>query len=107
MNLLNGLNVSCMDKLEDMVRVRLRIEGRVQGVFFRASTVERANRLGAKGWVRNCPDGTVEVVAEGERKKLADFATWCGHGPPGAHVRNVDLQWEDFQGEFADFRVKR
>lgn len=107
MNLLNGLNVSGMDKLEDMVRVRLRIKGMVQGVFFRAATVERANRLGVKGWVRNCPDGTVEVVAEGERKKLADLATWCDHGPPGAHVHNVEVKWEDYQGEFKDFRIRR
>ena len=107
MNLLNGLNVGGMDKLEDMVRVYLRIEGRVQGVFFRASAQEEAGRLGLKGWVRNCPDGSVEVVAEGERKKIDDLVGWCHHGPPGARVNDVRLQWDDFQNEFPDFRIKR
>ncbi|MBI2358406.1 MAG: acylphosphatase, partial [Deltaproteobacteria bacterium] len=83
-----------MDKLEDMVRVHLRIEGRVQGVFFRATAVAEANRLGVKGWVRTCPDGTVEIVAEGERKRLQDLVAWCRHGPPGAHVHDVKLRWE-------------
>ena len=96
-----------MGEEEEKVRVHLRIEGRVQGVFFRASTLDQAVRLGLKGWVRNCPDGSVEVVAEGERKKIDDLVGWCNHGPPGSHVRNVLLQWEDFKDEFADFRVRR
>lgn len=83
------------------------IEGRVQGVFFRTSAFEQATRLGVKGWVRNCPDGSVEVVAEGERKKIEELVSWCHHGPPGARVYNVLLQWEDFQNEFADFRIRR
>ena len=96
-----------MDKAKDKIRVHLKIEGRVQGVFFRASTLDQANLLGLKGWVRNCPDGSVEVVAEGERKKIDDLVEWCHHGPPGAHVRDVLLQWEDFQDEFPDFRITR
>ena len=90
-----------------MARAYLRIDGRVQGVFFRAATSEQATRLGLRGWVRNCPDGSVEVVAEGKKKKIEDLVDWCHHGPPGAHVRNVLLQWEDFQNEFPDFRIKR
>lgn len=96
-----------MQKAEDEVRVHLTIEGRVQGVFFRASAQEQAIRLGLKGWARNCPDGSVEVVAEGERKKIDNLVDWCHHGPPGAHVRNVRLQWEDFQNEFSDFHIRR
>ncbi len=79
----------------------------VQGVFFRASAQERAIRLGLKGWVRNCADGSVEVVAEGEREKIDNFVRWCHHGPPGAHVYNVRVQWEDFQNEFENFRIRR
>ena len=96
-----------MDKAKDKIRVHLKIEGRVQGVFFRASTLDQANLLGLKGWVRNCPDGSVEVAAEGERKKIDDLVAWCHHGPPGARVNNVRLQWEDFQNEFPDFRIRR
>jgi len=95
-----------MEKLADMVRVHLWIEGMVQGVFFRAATMEQAGRLGAKGWVRNCPDGSVEVVAEGKRKDLESLVAWCHHGPPGAHVHHVRLQWEDFQDQFQDFRIR-
>ena len=96
-----------MEKPESKVRVHLTIEGRVQGVFFRTSTLDQAARLGLKGWARNCPDGSVEVVAEGERKKIDNLVDWCHHGPPGAHVRNVRLQWENFQNEFSDFRIRR
>lgn len=92
---------------EERARVRLAIDGWVQGVFFRASAFEQATRLGVKGWVRNCPDGSVEVVAEGERKKIEELVSWCHHGPPGAHVHHVGLKWEDFQNEFADFRIRR
>ena len=90
----------------EKVRVILRIEGRVQGVFFRASTQTEAGRLELKGWVRNCLDGSVEVVAEGERKKIDDLINWCHHGPPGARVNDVLLRWEDFQGEFRDFHIR-
>ncbi len=88
-------------------RVRLRIEGRVQGVFFRYSAVEEAVRLRLRGWVRNCPDGSVEVVAEGSRQNIEDLISWCRHGPPGAHVLNVRIQREDYKGEFDTFRVTR
>ncbi len=117
MNLLKALNVlnrssrfcerGPMENAEDMVRVRLKIEGRVQGVFFRASTMEEAIRLDLKGWVRNCPDGSVEAVAEGARKEIDALVDWCNQGPPGARVHNVLLQWEDYKGEFQDFRISR
>lgn len=96
-----------MEKPDDKVRVHLRIEGRVQGVFFRACTQQEAIRLGLRGWVRNCPDGSVEVMAEGTSKKIEDLIGWCHQGPPGAHVHNVRLQWEDHKIEFPDFRIKR
>ncbi len=95
-----------MNNSEDSVRVHLIIEGQVQGVFFRASTREQASQLGLKGWVRNCPDGSVEVVAEGRRKAVDDLASWCRRGPPGAQVHNVQLQWEDLKDEFQGFRIR-
>lgn len=96
-----------MENDAEKTRVHLRIDGRVQGVFFRASTMDQAMRLGLKGWVRNCPDGSVEVVAEGERKKINDLVGWCRQGPPGARVHNVAVQWEDYKKEFPDFRIRR
>lgn len=95
-----------MEKPE-MARLRLVIEGRVQGVFFRASTEKQASLLGLKGWVRNCPDGSVEVVAEGPKEKAEALLTWCRQGPPHAEVSRVRLKWEEFTGEFEEFRVRR
>jgi acylphosphatase len=94
-------------KIEDRTRVHLLIEGRVQGVFFRASAQSEAHRLGVKGWVRNCPDGSVELVAEGKRKDIDDFIAWCRHGPRGAEVANVQVEWQEYTGEFSAFRITR
>ncbi len=95
------------EERKDLARVHLTIVGRVQGVFFRYSAVEEAVRLRLKGWVRNCPDGSVEVVAEGPRQNIEELIRWCRHGPPGAQVHNVRIQWEDYRGEFENFRIKR
>ena len=92
---------------DDQVRVHLTIEGWVQGVFFRASTGQEATRLGVKGWVRNCPDGSVEVVAEGNKKKIDELIEWCHQGPAGAQVRNVQIHWEEHQGTFKNFSIRR
>jgi acylphosphatase len=96
-----------MEKPGDKVRVHLIIDGRVQGVYFRASAWEQAIQLGVKGWVRNRADGSVELLAEGERRKIEDLVSWCHHGPPGAHVHHVGLEWQEFQNEFREFRITR
>jgi acylphosphatase len=92
---------------ESNARVHLRIHGRVQGVAFRAYAIEEALRLGVKGWVRNCPDGSVELIAEGNRKKVEELVSWCRHGPPSARVDHIGIEAEDFRAEFRDFRVRR
>jgi len=96
-----------MKSLEKTSRVHLHIKGRVQGVYFRASTVEQAQRLGIVGWVMNCPDGSVEVLAEGEKEQLEKLISWCRKGPPGAKVTEVLTEWETSKGEFHSFFVKR
>jgi acylphosphatase len=70
--------------------IHLHITGRVQGVFFRASAKEKADTLGITGWVKNCDDGSVEIVAEGEEKALKKFEEWCHKGPTGAEVTHVE-----------------
>lgn len=70
----------------------IRISGRVQGVFFRASTKEKADSLHLSGLVRNERDGSVYVEAEGEEEDLKEFIGWCHHGPPGARVEKCDVQ---------------
>jgi acylphosphatase len=91
----------------DRVRVYLRIEGRVQGVYFRASTVSEARKLRLTGWVRNSPDGSVEAVAEGEQAQIEELIAWCRQGPPGARVTLVDVRYESSLGEFSGFSIKR
>jgi acylphosphatase len=86
-------------------RVQLRIYGIVQGVFFRASTRDEAARLGLGGWVRNCPDGSVEVLAEGDEAALRALAAWCHEGPSGARVERVEEEWGTGTGEHRGFRV--
>jgi len=90
----------------DRVRVYLRIEGRVQGVYFRASTVSEARKLRLTGWVRNSPDGSVEAVAEGEQAQIEELIAWCRQGPPGARVTLVDVRYESSRGEFSGFSIK-
>lgn len=68
---------------------RFLVSGRVQGVFYRASTEERARALGLSGWVRNLPDGNVELVACGETAKLEALEAWLWKGPPSARVESV------------------
>jgi len=86
-------------------RVRLIIEGRVQGVWFRESTRREAERLGVRGWVRNRREGTVEVLAEGPKENVRKLVDWCHHGPPSARVMRVNETAESFQGEYGSFDV--
>jgi acylphosphatase len=80
-------------------RLEVRISGRVQGVWFRASTREEALRRGLSGWVRNLPDGRVEAVFEGDRPALDAMLAWCRVGPPGARVAGVETGWAEAAGE--------
>ncbi|MBW2128843.1 MAG: acylphosphatase [Deltaproteobacteria bacterium] len=87
------------------IRIRLVIEGRVQGVWFRDSTRRKAEALGVWGWVRNRPDGTVEVLAEGEAEKVRELVSWCHRGPSHARVTRVHETEEPWQGEFDTFDI--
>lgn len=75
-----------------MVARRVVVRGRVQGVWFRQSTLREAERLGVDGWVRNRDDGTVEAWVQGEAAAVDALAAWCGTGPPRAEVTAVDVE---------------
>jgi acylphosphatase len=75
------------EALMDKVKVRVRIEGLVQGVNYRYATRQKAQELGVNGWVRNLADGSVESLMEGERDKVEALIRWCHQGPPGAGKR--------------------
>jgi acylphosphatase len=90
-----------------MQRLTAIIRGRVQGVYFRGSTQQEANRLDVTGWVANQWDGTVKVVAEGPDAALERLLRWLHHGPPHAHVEYVEASWTEGTGEFRGFQVRR
>lgn len=81
------------------VRAHVWIAGRVQGVAFRAYTVDEASVRGVTGWVGNIPDGRVEAVFEGERAVVEAMIAWCRKGPPAARVSSVEVTWEEPRGE--------
>jgi len=87
------------------VRRRLWIRGRVQGVAFRWSTRQEAQRLGLAGWVRNLADGSVEAVFEGPAEDVARAEAFCATGPPAAHVTGVEARDEAPEG-LAGFEVR-
>lgn len=81
--------------MSETVRAHVRVEGRVQGVFFRTEAYDRARSRGLAGWVRNLPDGAVEAVFEGHREAVDSLLRWCERGPGGARVDDVRVRWED------------
>jgi acylphosphatase len=82
------------------------VYGRVQGVFFRAFVESRALQFKLTGYVRNCPDGRVEVVAEGEKPELETFAGYLKTGPPAASVDKVTLEWAEPTEAFKNFQIR-
>lgn len=87
-------------------RAHLMISGRVQGVFFRSYTEKAARERGIKGWVMNTRDGRVEAILEGEKEQVEDMIRWCHQGSPMANVYGVNVDWQDYTGEFQDFGVR-
>ena len=86
-----------------MERLHAVVRGDVQGVGFRYFVQRNAQRLGARGWVRNNDDGSVELVAEGDRSRLEDLARAVKEGPRGARVDSVDTRWSAATGTFRGF----
>lgn len=78
----------------------------VQGVWFRHNTNIVGNKLGLVGFVRNLPDGNVEVVAEGDEDKLKELIEFCKIGPIGADVKNVKIEYQKLKNEFNTFSIK-
>lgn len=89
-----------------MRRVRALVTGRVQGVSYRASTADEAQRLGLAGWVRNRADGSVELEAEGTPERVGELLAWCEQGPPAARVSRVSVEeLSPVEGD-ADFTIR-
>ncbi len=86
-------------------RIHVIVQGRVQGVFFRAYTKEEADRLRLVGWVRNRHDGAVEALIEGETAAVDRMIDWLHEGSPMAHVDSVQVAEEEAGGEHRDFAI--
>ena len=91
---------------DDRTRARVRVSGRVQGVFFRDSARQKARELGLSGFVTNTPDGDVEALFEGPKEGVEEMVQWCGQGPPDASVENVDVDYEPTKGDLTGFEVR-
>jgi len=85
--------------------IHIIVRGRVQGVWFRAGTKERADELGLFGWVKNQPEGTVEIHVEGEKLLLEKFILWCRKGTPASNVTSLSLNMTSLQN-FASFEIR-
>jgi acylphosphatase len=92
---------------QDIVRLHAIVEGRVQGVGFRAFVLDRAGALGLTGWVRNTGSGQVEVTAEGPRPELQMLLEYLRQGPRSAFISSVQQEWQPATREFLDFNVSR
>jgi len=90
-----------------MIRKHVYFSGKVQGVFFRANTKEKAQEFSVKGWVKNLIDGRVEAVFEGQEKDVNKLIKWCKNNQPHARVDNVKVETKEPTGKFDDFIIKR
>jgi len=88
------------------VGYRAVVRGQVQGVYFRASCEEEAKRLGVTGWVRNRPDGAVEMHVQGDREAVRDLIAWCEQGPEAARVDRVERAPVDVDPALTDFTTR-
>ncbi len=86
--------------------LRVTVSGKVQGVFYRSTAQEVADKLDLTGYVRNLEDGSVEIFAEGDKEKLTKLRDWCSKGPKGAKVNDMQFEWGEFSGTFKNFIIR-
>ncbi len=89
-----------------MVRAHLLISGRVQGVFYRMTCRQEGATRRLDGWVRNLPDGRVEALLQGPKEKVEDMIKWCYRGPNGAQVSDIEVTYEETDGDLAGFQIR-
>jgi acylphosphatase len=91
--------------LTEYSRVHIFISGKVQGVYYRQNTAQKAQELGIRGWVRNLSDGRVESVMEGDKVNIHKILDWCKQGPADANVSGVQVVNEEYKDEFTTFDI--
>jgi acylphosphatase len=90
-----------------LIRATITVHGRVQGIGYRANARRKAQQYGIKGYVANQPDGSVQLVAEGDEELVDRLTEWCRHGPIGAHVTRLDVEKSEPTREFRYFEIRR
>ena len=90
-----------------MKKIRAIVSGRVQGVGFRMSTLQKARHIGVSGYVRNLTNGNVEIVALGKAEKVDSLLQWAESGPPSAIVKNLEVEVMADDEEFPGFEIRR
>ena len=93
--------------MTENIRVHAIISGRVQGVFFRMATKQKADACRVRGWVKNLPDGNVEAVFEGEKSRVEEVVAWCRQGPPASRVIRVEIDEQQYTGDWEGFNITR
>lgn len=101
-----GYGARNMELKKELKRVHIFISGRVQGIFFRSFIQRRALMLDLKGWVRNTEDDRVEAVFEGSESRIQSILEYCGQGPPGAEIENIDVKEEKPTNAFVGFVIR-
>lgn len=92
--------------MPEKLRVHIFVSGKVQRVFFRQATKEKADEFSISGWVRNLPDDRVEAIFEGDKDGVEKMVEWARHGPRFANVENFLSGQEDYTGEFKTFEIR-
>jgi acylphosphatase len=90
---------------EKETRIHIFVSGKVQGVYYRQNTLQKAQELGIFGWVRNLSDGRVESVMEGSKINVEKMLAWCKEGPLDAKVEGVEIIYEEYKNEFSTFDI--
>lgn len=88
------------------VRMRILIEGRLQGINFRYHTQQLANKLGVTGFVRTLSDGRIEIEVEGEQKKVEKVLAWCQEEPQSTHIKTILYRYDDPTERYSDFAAR-
>ena len=89
-----------------MYKIHVMISGKVQGVFFKTSAQDKANKLNLTGWAKNIFNNAVEIIAEGSREELSKFTGWLQLGPPNATIDKISIEWSDQpEKQFSFFEI--
>jgi acylphosphatase len=87
------------------IKLKVIISGKVQGVFFRVNTKNKAEQFGVNGWVKNTSDGKVEAVFEGDENKIYEMIEWCSKGPSNSKVTKIDIIKKKYKNEYDNFSI--